>query len=120
VGNPGNSSPPVSAAENQDPILPGSTSGQPKSGVCSALTKAGNPCRAAATKEGLCFLHANPEKASELGRIGGRKKRGGVAELDPLPPLDSAAAICRSLAQLAEEVRSGKVDPKVPDDFSKF
>jgi len=35
---------------------------------CKARTKAGKPCRAAATAGGLCFFHANPEKASELGR----------------------------------------------------
>jgi len=39
---------------------------------CKALTKKGQPCRAAATAGGLCFFHANPNKASELGRIGGR------------------------------------------------
>jgi len=40
---------------------------------CKANTKEGRPCRAAATEGGLCFFHANPNKAVELGRIGGRK-----------------------------------------------
>lgn len=29
---------------------------------------------------GLCYLHANPNKASELGRIGGRNKRSTAIE----------------------------------------
>ena len=41
---------------------------------CQGRTKSGKPCRAAATAGGLCFFHANPNKASELGRIGGRSK----------------------------------------------
>jgi len=42
---------------------------------CGAKTKEGKPCRAAATEGGLCFFHANPNKAAELGRVGGRKSR---------------------------------------------
>jgi hypothetical protein len=38
---------------------------------CKGQTKSGNPCRAAAIAGGLCFFHANPNKTSELGRIGG-------------------------------------------------
>jgi Family of unknown function (DUF5763) len=55
---------------------------------CQALTKAGKPCRAAATEGGLCFFHANPSKAVELGRIGGLKNRHPIIERrdgDPSP-----------------------------------
>jgi len=91
-----------------------STSPQPKPRrVCKAITKAGKPCRAAATEGGLCFFHGNPKKASELGRIGSRKKYCTITEVDPLPKLDSATAICSSIAQLAGEVHSGRLDPKV-------
>lgn len=38
---------------------------------CKAQAKSGKRCGAAATAGGLCFFHANPNKASELGRIGG-------------------------------------------------
>jgi Family of unknown function (DUF5763) len=48
---------------------------------CQARTKSGNPCRAAATAGGLCYFHANPNKASELGQIGGRKNRHLEREL---------------------------------------
>jgi Family of unknown function (DUF5763) len=42
---------------------------------CKALTKTGKPCKAAPTSNGLCFFHAFPEKARELGRLGGRNHR---------------------------------------------
>ena len=55
---------------------------------CKAKTKSGKPCRAAATEGGLCFFHANPDKASELGRIGGRNKGHASGEsADPLARL---------------------------------
>jgi hypothetical protein len=79
---------------------------------CKARTKAGKPCRAAATGGGLCFFHANPNKASELGRIGGRKNRhtaaGGV---DALPASDNAIAVRHNLARWAAELYSGKLSP---------
>ncbi len=56
---------------------------------CKGLAKSGNPCHAAATADGLCFFHANPNKASELGRKGGGSENQVVTEgLDPLPALD--------------------------------
>jgi hypothetical protein len=61
---------------------------------CKAIAKSGEPCRAAATEGGLCFFHANPDKASELGRIGGRGNRRAAGEnADPLPTLDNALAV---------------------------
>ena len=33
---------------------------------CKGQNKRGEPCGAAATTGGLCFFHANPNKASEL------------------------------------------------------
>ena len=80
---------------------------------CTGKTKSGKPCRAAATDGGLCFFHANPNKASELGRIGGRKN-GHVfaANSVPLPPLDSAGGIREAVSRLAAEVYAGTMDPK--------
>jgi hypothetical protein len=77
---------------------------------CKALAKSGKPCRAAATAGGLCFFHANPTKASELGRKGGRSKNQVVTEsLDPLPALDNAIAVRDTLARLIPDVHAGKV-----------
>jgi general stress protein YciG len=81
---------------------------------CKARTKAGKPCGAAATAGGLCFFHANPNKASELGRKGGRSKRHTAAESsDPLPPLDNAIAVRETVARLIADVLAGKVHPRV-------
>jgi hypothetical protein len=81
---------------------------------CKGRTKAGKPCRAAATAGGLCFFHANPNKASELGRIGGRSKRPVAAgNADPLPTLETAMAVQDTLDRLIAEVYSGKLDPRV-------
>jgi hypothetical protein len=81
---------------------------------CQGRTKSGNPCRAAATAGGLCYFHANPNKASELGRIGGRKKSHAAAEIsDPLPTVDNAIAVRDLVARLIADVHSGKVHPRV-------
>jgi hypothetical protein len=72
---------------------------------CRGRSKSGESCRAAATASGLCFFHSNPDKASELGRIGGRSKRKAVAEdVDPLPKLETASAVRDALAQLIADV----------------
>ena len=77
---------------------------------CKALTKSGKPCRAAATASGLCFFHANPTKASELGRKGGRSKNQVVTEgLDPLPALDNAFAVRDTLTRLFSDAYMGKL-----------
>jgi hypothetical protein len=81
---------------------------------CKAQAKSGKPCQAAPTKGGLCFFHANPNKASELGRIGGRSKRSSTAEIgDPLPVLDNAIAVRDTVARLASGVYAGKLDPRI-------
>jgi hypothetical protein len=81
---------------------------------CKARTRAGKPCQAAATVGGLCFFHANPNKASELGRIGGRSKRSSVAEsADLLPKVDTALAVRDTVARLIADVYAGRLHPRV-------
>jgi hypothetical protein len=81
---------------------------------CKGLTKAGKACRAAATDGGLCFFHTNPNKAAELGRIGGRSNRHAVAGGgDPLPTLDNAIALRDTAGRLIADVIAGKVHPRV-------
>jgi hypothetical protein len=82
---------------------------------CKGRTKAGKPCRAAATGGGLCFLHANPKKAAELGRMGGLKNRHFVASsvIAAVPPLDSTIAVRNAIAQVFGDVYSGRMNPKV-------
>ena len=81
---------------------------------CQGRTKKGRPCRAAATEGGLCFFHANPNKAAELGRVGGRKSRyplGCVA--DPPRDLKSMKGVLEAAARLIEDVYSGKISPRI-------
>ena len=80
---------------------------------CQSMTKSGKPCRAAATEGGLCFFHANPNKAVELGRIGGKKNGLLRVGLDPLPNLDNAMAIRDTVARLLSDVYSGKLHPRI-------
>jgi hypothetical protein len=81
---------------------------------CKAQAKSGKPCQAAATAGGLCFFHANPNKASELGRIGGQRNRRAVTrDADPLPMLDNAFEVRNTVARLIAEVYSGKLSPRI-------
>lgn len=81
---------------------------------CQAMTKSGKPCRAAAMAGGLCYFHANPNKASELGRIGGQKnRRVSVEPIDSIPALDTAIAVRNKTAELIEGISSGRVDPRI-------
>jgi len=80
---------------------------------CQALTKKGTPCRAAATEGGLCFFHANPNKAVELGRIGGKKNGRMLVGTEPLPNLDNAMAVRDTVARLIADVYAGKLHPRI-------
>jgi hypothetical protein len=79
---------------------------------CQSQTNRGKPCRAAATEGGLCFFHANPKKAAELGRIGGRKNSRVPAGSDPLPDLDSVTAVRDAVKRMITEVYAGKLHPR--------
>jgi|SRR5580765_1200605 len=79
---------------------------------CSGVTKSGKPCRAAATEGGLCFFHANPNKAAELGRIGGRKNGRMNVGCNPLPELDTVNAVREAVKQLISDVYTGKLNSR--------
>jgi Family of unknown function (DUF5763) len=81
---------------------------------CKALTKSGNPCRAAATDTGLCYFHSNPNKVAELGRIGGkRNRRLGTWTTDTWSPMDSARSAVDELNRIYDRVSTGAITPKV-------
>ena|SRR3974390_141723 len=80
---------------------------------CRGTTKDGKQCRAAATEGGLCFFHANPKKASELGRMGGRKNRRPASEIEPLPAFDSPSKISAFLDRVISELYTGHLRPAV-------
>jgi hypothetical protein len=80
---------------------------------CAGTTKAGKPCQAAATEGGLCFFHANPNKASELGRIGGGKRRKpGVENTEVLAAVETAVDVKNLVSRLIVDVSTGKVNPR--------
>jgi hypothetical protein len=80
---------------------------------CKGTTRTGMPCRAAATEGGLCFFHSNPNKAAELGRIGGTKNRYAfVAEDRPPLAIESVKEVQTTLTRLIDEVYSLKLSPK--------
>ena len=81
---------------------------------CKGVTKNGAACTAWAMEGGLCYFHANPDKAVELGRNGGRhRKQTYEQSSEPVVPPESAADVKRMLAETMAEVKAGKMDPKV-------
>ena len=90
---------------------------QQKRKRCKALRKDGSPCGAPATAGGLCYFHANPDKAVELGRIGGLKNRRSLDFLT-LPPIETGSAVRQVAAQLIVDMCSGKIPSKIARDIS--
>src|SRR5450755_844067 len=81
---------------------------------CKAKTKSGKDYRAYATAGSLCFLHSNPDKASELGRIGGRSNRRVAGETDnPLLTLDGPIGVAEAAGRLVQDVCAGRIQPRI-------
>jgi hypothetical protein len=80
---------------------------------CNVQTKSGERCTRRATSSGLCFFHADPDKASELGLIEGMNNHPVAAEsTDPLPKLETAAPVQDGPAQLIADVDADKIHPR--------
>jgi len=59
---------------------------------------------------GLCYFHANPDKAAELGRNGGRRRKHTYQKAtEQIAPPESAADVKRMLAETMAEVKAGKM-----------
>ena len=85
-------------------------------GRCKAKTRAGRQCAAPAMRgQPYCSLHANPERASELGRKGGLRNRHTYGRNEPREAAtpESAADVKKLLAESMAEIRGGKMDPKL-------
>jgi hypothetical protein len=81
---------------------------------CKGVTKSGEPCPAWAMEGGLCYFHANPDKAAELGRNGGRRRKHTYEQsAEAISPPESAADVRRMLAETMADVNAGRMDPKV-------
>ena len=78
---------------------------------CQGKTKTGKSCRAPATAGGLCFLHANPSQARELGRAGGRKNRQQLPQPPPATTM-TIAEVNQVLVEALHEVRSNQLSAR--------
>ncbi|HET7209258.1 MAG TPA: hypothetical protein VFI95_21960 [Terriglobales bacterium] len=79
---------------------------------CQSKTNKGTPCRAPATVGGLCFFHANPKEARELGRIGGRQNRGKqTQDLSPTQTM-TIAQVNEGLANTIRGVHSKRISAR--------
>lgn len=77
--------------------------------TCNGKTRTGAACRAAAGSGGLCFFHANPNRAKALGQIGGLKnRRSSVVDLQ-VPDHMTAADVCKVTAQGIRLLLSGEL-----------
>jgi len=86
---------------------------------CNSKTKAGQPCRAPAGSGGLCFFHANPDKARVLGQVGGSKNRPQLPE--PLVAGSMSAADLRDiLVEAIRDIRSKKITPRTAGALSQL
>lgn len=83
---------------------------------CQATTKSGTACTAWATEGGLCYFHANPDKASELGQRGGKAKTPpSTSELSEYVdrPLKTVDDVTKLLADTINGLRSGSIDSRI-------
>jgi hypothetical protein len=76
---------------------------------CGGKTKAGKPCRAAAGPGGLCFFHANPDRAKSLGQIGGLKNKKFTGVNLEVPDSITGGDLCRLEVQVVRGLLSGEI-----------
>lgn len=68
---------------------------------------------------GLCYFHANPDKAAELGSKGGRRRAAYRSEnLTELEPPKTAADLRELLAQSIVDTRTGNLDPRLANSIA--
>ena len=83
---------------------------------CKGTKKNGTACTAWAMEGCLCYFHANPDKASELGKRGGKAKSPtgtpGVFEY-VARPLKSVDDVTKLLADTINDLRSGAIDSRL-------
>src|SRR5215831_419473 len=86
---------------------------------CQGTKKNGAACTAWAMEGGLCYFHANPDKAAELGRNGGRHRKHTYEQSsERVAPPESPAAVRRMLAETMAAVKAGRMDPKIANTIA--
>ena len=76
---------------------------------CTARSSKGEPCRAAASSGGLCFFHGNPDRAKQLGHLGGRTNRKSSGVEFRLPEKPTATDLRDVMTQTINAVLSGEL-----------
>jgi len=80
---------------------------------CKGVTKNDTACTAWAMEGGLCYFHANPDKAAELGRNGGRRRQLSYEQsMEHIAVPESAADVRRILADTMAEVKAGRSEAR--------
>jgi len=89
---------------------------------CIAKTKQGSDCQApAVTGTQFCAFHGDPERAAELGRIGGRRNRHYIdAEPINITPPATPEDVKNLLAQAMADVLAKKMDPRVASTITSM
>ena len=74
-----------------------------------------DPCAAPAGPHGLCAIHANPERAKELGARGGRGNRHVQPDTptEPMRAPTDAAEVRMALAKVMADVHNRQLDTRV-------
>jgi hypothetical protein len=88
--------------------------------MCKGKTATGAPCRAPAGESGLCFFHANPEKAKTLGRRGGQNNRRFVPIDLEVPDNMTLTDLCNLNAQAMRMLLSGELQPRAAAAFAQL
>ena len=79
---------------------------------CIGKTKAGKPCGAAASVDGLCYFHAHPEAAKRLGQMGGMKNKKFTGIDIQVPDNISATDLCKLEVQVLRGLMSGDIEAR--------
>jgi hypothetical protein len=82
---------------------------------CKHKKRDGERCRAPAlTDQTNCAMHAQPGRAAELGRRGGRRRATyRSVDLREFAAPKTAADLRELLAESIIEIRAGKLDPRI-------
>ncbi len=79
---------------------------------CAARSLSGKACQAAASKEGLCAIHADPQLAATLGRKSGSARRRSVALPEPIAEPKTPAEVRDVLGKVLVQLHSGILKTK--------
>jgi hypothetical protein len=87
--------------------------------ICKGKTKTDAACRAPASAGGLCYFHANPNRAKTLGQIGGRKNRRSAVDLE-VPDNMTAADLSKVTGEAIRLLLSGELGAREASAFAQL